>query len=312
MHVINILAPVFILVALGAALFRVGFTDKAFFNGCSKLTYWIGIPCLLLYQISTSRFNLGGSWKIFLTMVAASVAVALLGALAAWLLKLERNRRKTFIHTSFHCNTAFVGLPVIIYALGSGPDSKHLLELASMAVAPTVPIINIMSVLVLNGFEPSREGKLLPLLGKKILLNPMVLACFLGMAISFSGATLPLALGRGLDSLGKMALPLALLSIGASLDLAKVRGSFGLAMTAAVFNVAVLPLVGLGICRLWGLSGAETLIALIFLACPTASSAYIYAMQLKGDPVFAGNVIVLSTLLSALSLWTTLYFFMVP
>jgi predicted permease len=48
------------------------------------------------------------------------------------------------------------------------------------------------------------------------------------------------------------------------------------------------------------------LVGLIFLACPTASSAYIYARQLKGDPAFAGNVILISTLISAPALWLVL------
>lgn len=54
-------------------------------------------------------------------------------------------------------------------------------------------------------------------------------------------------------------------------------------------------------------AGIRLPVALIFLACPTASSAYIYTRQLKGDPEFAGNVILLSTLLSAPMLWLVPY-----
>jgi predicted permease len=311
MHVINILAPIFILVAVGAVLRRMRFLDQVFFDGCSKLAYWIGIPCLLLNQIASAKAHLEGAWKVFAVMMVASVVVAALAAMVAYALRLATDRRKTFIHTSFHCNTAFVGLPVIIYALGSGPSSGSLLELASMALAPTVPLINIMSVLILNGYDPSKRGNFLALFGRKIVLNPLVLACLLGLLISALGLALPVALARGLDSLGKMAMPLALLSIGASLNFARVRDNLALAGVAAVLNVMVLPLIGLGLCRLWGLSGAETLIALLFLACPTATSTYVYAQQLKGDPLFASNVIVLSTVLSAFSLWATLYLLLV-
>jgi hypothetical protein len=103
-----------------------------------------------------------------------------------------------------------------------------------------------------------------------------------------------------------MALPLALLSIGAGLSMRNIRDGFGAAILAAAFNVIALPLAGFALCRFWGLTFGETLLALIFLACPTASSAYIYARQLKGDPEFAGNVILLSTLLSAPALWLVL------
>jgi predicted permease len=52
-----------------------------------------------------------------------------------------------------------------------------------------------------------------------------------------------------------------------------IRDGLGAALLAAAFNVAVLPLAGGLLCRMGGLSPEETLLTLIFLACPTASSA---------------------------------------
>jgi predicted permease len=310
MHVINALAPVFILVAVGALLVRIKFTDELFFSGCAKLTYWIGLPCLLLYKISSAKFVFADSWKVFMTMTAASVIVVIIGSIASRFTPLNSDSRKTFVHTSFHCNTAFVGLPVIIYALGSTPQGKELSDIASVAVAPMIPAVHILSIIVMRGNNTFKGKGFLTTFLIKIFTNPMVLSCIAGIIISISGLCLPEAVNRGLSSLGRMALPLALLSIGAGLTFDRIKENFNSALLAAVFNVALLPFVGYFIARIWNLSNNETLLSLIFLACPTASSAYIYAKQLKGDHVLAGNVILLSTLISAASLWTVLFFFL--
>ena len=307
MHVISALAPVFVLVLVGVLLLRLRFADDAFFHVTAKFAYWIGLPCLLFKNIAEARLSLTDAWRIFAVMSIASLAVALLGAGAARFLKLPLPRRKTFIHTSFHCNTAFVGLPVILYALGSHPQGQKLVEMASMAVAPMIPVFNIMSVIVMRDTGGAGRRDLMVAVSKKIATNPQVLSCLAGLAISFAGLRLPVALSRSLGSLGGMALPLALLSIGAGLSMRNIRDGLGAALLAAAFNVAVLPLAGGLLCRMGGLSPEETLLTLIFLACPTASSAYIYARQLHGDPEFAGNVILLSTLLSAPALWLVLY-----
>jgi len=164
-----------------------------------------------------------------------------------------------------------------------------------------------MSVIVMRDTGGAGRRDLMVTVLKKIATNPQVLSCLAGLAVSFADLRLPVALSRSLGSLGGMALPLALLSIGAGLSMRNIRDGLGAAMLAAAFNVAVLPLAGGLLCRMGGLSPEETLLTLIFLACPTASSAYIYARQLHGDPEFAGNVILLSTLLSAPALWLVLY-----
>ena len=310
MTIIATLTPVFLLVALGAVLRRVRFLPPDFFDGCAKLTYWIGLPSLLLVQIAASKYDATQSGRVFGVMLAASVAVVFVGAVTARLLHLEPTRRRTFIHTSFHCNTAFVGLPVVMYALAGAPNARDMLDVASMALAPMVPAINILSILVLRHGAAPGAGGLTWRVTKSIVTNPLVIACMAGIACAVLQVQLPTAAARGLDSLGRMALPLALLSIGAGLHVENIRGYLGAALVAALFNVALLPLIGWGLCRLLELSKTETLVALIFLACPTASSAYVYARQLAGDSEFAGRVIVLSTILSAGSLWAVLYWFM--
>lgn len=308
MHVISVLAPVFMLVAVGYLLLRVKFADERFFHVSAKFVYWIGLPSLLFKNIAEASLALADAGRVFAVMAVAAILVALISAPMARALRLTATRSKTFIHTSFHCNTAFVGLPVMLYSLAAYPDSGKLIEMASMALAPMIPVFNIMSVIVMRDSVGGGGKGLLAVILKKIVTNPQVLSCLAGLAVSFCGVRLPLAFSRSLGSLGAMALPLALMSIGAGLNMRNIRNGLGAACLAAFFNVIILPLIGFGLCRIGGLTPGETLVSLIFLTCPTAASAYIYAKQLKGDPEFAGNVILISTLMCAPALWLVLYF----
>lgn len=310
MNIISILAPILILVSLGYLLMSIRFLPQDFFRGATKLIYWIGLPSLLLYKIANAEVDYSASWHISLIMIAATVCTALLGLLVGRFTVSDSGRRKTFIHTSFHSNTSFVGLPVILYALGSNPQLSGLADTASIAIAPMIPFVHILTIFIMGGSGSSSPMQRVLHAARRAFLNPLVLACLIGLVLTYTGLTLPAAVNRGLDSLGKMALPLALLSIGAGLNFRTVKTGLPLTITAAVFNVVVLPLFGLLFSRMIGLDSGYTLIALIFLACPTAATAFVYAREMRGDHILAGNVIVISTMLSAASLWTVLYLFL--
>jgi predicted permease len=312
MQIVNILAPVLLLVLLGFLLRKISIFEVSFFKNCAKLTYRIGLPALLFMKIAYAEADLGSSWKISLAMMSAIASVGLIAAVTARIFMHDHRRRRTFILTSFYSNTAYVGLPVILYALSIGSGNSRLVDAASMAVAPMIPFVNLLSIIVMGSGEKGNKltvSGLLKIL-KRILLNPLIIACLSGLLVSSMDIPLPNLLTRSLDSLGNMALPLALLSIGAGLSFGSLKGTFFPTVTAALFNICLLPLIGYLFSRYFGLSDSYTLIALIFLACPTAAATFVYAREMDGDHVFAVNVIVLSTLLSTLSLGLVLALFL--
>lgn len=55
------IAPVFLLIVPGAVLRRTGAFSEAFFRECSRLAYWVGLPCVLFSSIATSSLRV--SWQ---------------------------------------------------------------------------------------------------------------------------------------------------------------------------------------------------------------------------------------------------------
>jgi predicted permease len=68
------------------------------------------------------------------------------------------------------------------------------------------------------------------------------------------------------------------------------------AIGAAALKTTVGPLAGLFFGVTFGLSTEELRLALVFLACPTASAAYVLVQQMDGDTALVASTIVLSHL----------------
>jgi predicted permease len=106
-----------------------------------------------------------------------------------------------------------------------------------------------------------------------------------------------------------MALPLALLVIGASLSLSLIRSYLGLALGSGFLKLLVLPLTGLLIYRWFGLPSEQFLPGLIFLASPTATVTYVMACEMGGSPEQASAAVSMNTLISSLTFVLWLGFF---
>jgi len=125
------------------------------------------------------------------------------------------------------------------------------------------------------------------------------------MLFSLTGAQTPLIMGRSLDILSGMSLPLALLLIGASLSFGSAKRHFSTVIFSTMAKLMILPGIGFFLYRFFEISHQEFLPGLILLASPTATIVFIMAQEMSGDTDFAVTAISVSTLLSSLtfSLW---------
>ncbi len=303
MFVLNALAPVFSIIALGFVLRKTQFLSESHFDGLNALTYWVGLPCFLFFKISTMQLVVTAARNAFLVVVLGMAGSVVFGFVVAALLRLPRFSVGAFVQAAFRGNLAFVGLPVIVYALGHGSPSevREVETLAILVLAPMVPIYNVLSVVVLLYSSREREWAFGTLL-RPVLTNPLVLASAAGAGTAWLFPSVPAALWRTTQALGQMSLPLALLGIGGSLATTRVHDTFRPAVGAALLKIAAAPLLGYLAVGWLGLSPQEARIALIYLACPTAAASYVLAEQLGGDSKLAAGAMVLSTALAVVSL----------
>jgi malonate transporter len=173
--------------------------------------------------------------------------------------------------------------------------------LAAAAIAVLILIVNLLSVGVLSHFSPGSSHGLRRML-VSVLLNPLILACAAGIFLNMTETGLRYGSDALLEALGRAALPLGLLSVGAGLG-----GFLGRAVVlplavSAGNKLLLLPLVVLLLCRVTQAGAMETAVAVLFAALPAPASAYVLAGQFGGDARLMAALITGQTLLAAVTL----------
>jgi malate permease and related proteins len=297
MFVVETLAPLILLIALGAGLAHIKFLGRSFIDDLNKLAFWVVLPALLFSTASEASVPGDVALRLFLLLVLATLLITGLAWVICVLLRVPREGWGTLLQAAFRGNLAYIGLPVLAYSLGSDRDS---FASAVIVLVLLTVVYNILAVWVLRGGNSAGPG-MKRMLGS-ILTNPLLISGLLGLGVSSLGLSLPGFVDRALDSLGGAAVPLAVLCIGGSLTLTPLRGRRSWILAAALLKVVALPILVFGLARGFGLNPTESRIVLVLSACPTAAASYVMVRQMGGDEALATGAIALSTVLSALSL----------
>ena len=277
------LAPVFLLIALGWGLRRLGFPGDAFWPGAERLVYWVLFPALLVLNTAAADLagvRLGPTAAALIAAISAMAALVLL--VRPWL-GLNGAAFTSVFQASIRCNV-YVGLA----AAGElcGGDGLAVMGLIAAVVVPTV---NVYCVVVLLRFAGVRAGT--GTLVGAVATNPLILACATGFGLNLLGLPLPEIAASMLDILGRSSLALGVLCVGAALDFERLRRGLGAILLGAALKLLLLPAIALASLWAFGIGGRVAEMAVLFTALPIAPSGYVLARQLGGDaPLIAGMI----------------------
>lgn len=303
------LIPIILLVALGAGLYKAGFMDAALRRGLDRFTYWVALPSLFIHSLSNTDFGALQAGDMVLVLAISVIVASLLAAALAFLMGLSRDAFGVFVQLGFRGNMAFVGLPLIIFAVDQPGTSGALVASALIALAALVPLNNLIAVLALYLAQHSLSWRLLRQLSVKVITNPLIASALIGGVLGWMGWRLPVVIDRPFELLGQTAIALALVSLGGALIELGIKGRIGLSVVVSGFKVAVVPLIAFGLAYAWRLPPEQTFVVMVFSACPAATASYILTTQLGGDDSLAAAGIIVSTLLSLISLAVVLALF---
>lgn len=303
MLVLNALAPVFLMIALGAWMQRSEFVSANFLREANRVTYWLGLPALLFSQLVASLHQAAGGEKLLGAMGLVLAAGIVAGYVVATLMRVPGAAMGTFVQGAFRGNLAFVGLP-IVFALPNEPvlGGLPLHSAAILVVAPTMVVYNLGAVIVLVASQHAFGWRAMKPIVKQLAVTPPLLATLAGIGFAAMGWTLPLAIAQTMEALGEMALPLGLLGVGGSLVTARFGDAWRAPVASALVKTIGGPLFAWGAARVVGLGAVETSLLMILAASPTAIVSYTMAVEMKGDEQLASMTIVASVVTSLVAL----------
>ncbi|WP_232281930.1 AEC family transporter [Roseobacter sp. SK209-2-6] len=283
------LLPSFLMVGLGGLL-RNRLKPEAWL-GLDRLNFEVLFPALLFF----AACNRPIAWSDLIRIGPAVWAILLLALLLG--LTTRRLGPKRFLdfagawQTTWRFNTAlaFVAVPVL---------NPGLVGSMAVAVGMAVPVANILAVSALSrGGNLSLSATLL-----KVASNPFLIASLAGVAVGLSGYRIPAPILAPAQMLAQAAIPIALLSIGATMNwqaLARLDRFNGyLCLVRLVLTPALVFLT----CWILSIPADLAAVLILFAALPTASAAHVLASGFGADRILVATLIAQSTLLAALTL----------
>lgn len=299
------LLPVFIVILAGAALRRFNVIGEAQWLGLDHICYFVLFPAIIFKEIAVADFS---NVPVFAMAAGMMLAVSLMiGALVLFhrpvmaLLDIDGPQFTSLVQGAARWHT-FIVFAIVPLQFGSGA-----LPLAAVGAATMTPLLNVLCVFVMVRFarDAAISARLLLL---SILRNPFVFSSLGGVAWQLSGLELPAMALQVLDMIGRGALGLALLTVGAGLRLGEAMSKWPPVAAAVVLKLLVMPVLMGGILTVLGVTGVPLAVALLCAAVPTGSGSYVLARQMGGDAPMVANMLTLQVVASVLTIPLVLYF----
>ncbi len=287
--VVGGLLPSFLLIALGG-LVRARLPEKAWI-GLDRLNFEILFPALIFVAASSRPIEPADMARTGPAVWAIMAAGLALGWLARGVGPARFLDFAGAWQTAWRFNTALA-----FVAAGALPHA----DVAQLAVVIglAVPVANILAVAALSRGNALGIGATV----RRIALNPFLLAALAGVAAGLSGWQPPAALLRPVQMLAQAAVPVALLSIGATMDWRALGRLDRFSGALVAIRLLILPALTLALCLLSGADAALAQVLVLFAALPTASAAHVLASGFGADRGLVATLIAQSTLLAALTL----------
>jgi predicted permease len=297
LHILLSIAPIFILIVLGHLLRLGGIPSFEFWNLNDRLVYWVLMPALLFQKTSTIQLDpsIVGAYAV---VILGGFAAAVVFSLAAGRLAgFDGPVNSSVLQGAARHNT-FIALAVAerLYGLDG-------LAIAAVATSLLIPTTNVtMVTLMVWMVRGGGEKRILTSILRDLARNPLILSVGAGVAWNLLGNG-PIPVVHDVAAiLGGAALPVVLLCVGANIRVRAMAASAKPMIVSSLGKLVVFPLAIVALAQIMGLSQTETMIALLFGAVPTASSAYTLARQLGGDAPLMAAIVTVQTAIAFVTL----------
>ena len=279
---LGITAPILVVLALGALFRQKKWVDGHFVEVGNRLLFYVCMPSLLFLATAAQPV----SSEADLPLAAFGVVATFIVVLVLWLIApaiVGREMRGVFVQSAFRSNMGMIGIALCLNAYGEG-----VLARASVFVAAMIVSYNVLSILVLT----SHRSQVL----KNLLRNPLLIGILAGIAWQRFGPPLPAIAETSIDYLARMALPLALICIGASLEWRKLRPDHPHVFWASAFKMVIIPTAITVAAVQYGFRGEDLGILFLMVSAPTAMVAFVMAKEFADGGEMTAEVIALTTI----------------
>ena len=343
----NAVMPIILLILLGVFARRKGFLEPPMLRKVNKFNFRFNFFAMMfmnLYEVVSIR-QMPVRMGVF--MIASHCLLVLLGIILSGFLTGERFRRGVLVQALFRSNYAIIGIPVTVALVGDiGGQIASFLQLPVVLFYNMVSVLLLSyysdyeAQYRLYGEGPlaesnqSREeqkkamaqksgvdfGKIL----KGLVTNPLIQGLLTGMVVLLIREVIPRGvdgelvfsmrndlpwLYSSLQSLARMATPLALIVLGGQLEMKEIKGYRKELIAGVLMRLVGAPAVGFSLLYvavrlgLLVVGRPEIAVVVAIFGSPLAVSSIVMANEMGGDGHLDGQIVVWSSIFGMLSLF---------
>ena len=293
----NATLPIFFTMLLGLFFRRIGLMDEGFVKKMNQFVFVAALPALLFEDLSAVDFVEAWDTRFVLFCFFATLLSIGLTVLLSFHLK-DRSAQGEFVQASYRSSAAILGIAFIQNIYGDA-------GMAPLMIVGTVPLYNVMAVVVLSFMKPDRgklDRKLLLKTLKGIVTNPILLGIAAGLAWSALRLPVPVILEKTVHNVAVLATPLGLMAMGGSLEFKKALGQIRPAVAASLIKLVGLAALFLPIAVSMGFTQEKLVAILVMLGSATTVSCFVMAKNMGHEGTLTSSAVMLTTLGSAFTL----------
>ena len=299
---LNATVPIFLMMVLGYVLHEIGWMDDEFASKMNRFVFRVSLPVLLFGDLAAVDFAQVWNMKFVSFCFGVTVISIAVSAGISFLWK-DRSIQGEFIQASYRSSAAILGIAFIQNIYGTA-------GMAPLMIIGSVPLYNVMAVLVLSLFKPGQRGLDRDVMKTTlwgIVTNPIILGIAAGLLWSALRLPMPQIMGKMISSVGGVTTPMGLMAMGAAFDLRRAFAKVKPAVTAAFIKLIGFCAVFLPAAVRLGFREEELVAILVMLGSATTVTCFVMAKNMGHEGVLSSSVVMLTTLFSAFTLTWWLY-----
>lgn len=262
----------------------------------TQLLLYITLPALILYSLDIN-FSIT-LLKEFVWLISMSLYIIVISSLLGYWMKrrsqLPEEQKSVYEGLIIFGNQGFIGYAVSFILLGE----QGIVYLTMFNLCYLIHIWTY-GIFLFSKNKSTIDWKI-------ILFNPGILSTLAGLVIFLLPISWPNMLSNGLDSVGKMTIPLSMLLIGSLVADVKYKDFILLIKNSYLWKSAIARLIILPLLLLpfaaFSIPFSILLIAVIVSGMPSAPTISLYSQKFGGDTAFASFGTLLTTLLCIITI----------
>ena len=286
---INTALPILLMTLLGMVLKKYGVLNDNSIPVLDRFAFKVGLPALMFHNVATMDFYSEFSASFVLYCAGISLASFLI----IWYISLklfpDRSMAGAFAQGSVRGSVAVLGAAIVSSIYGSA-------GIAALMVAASVPIYNVMSVIILTfcGSSISDPHDRIRSALKGIITNPLILGIIAALPFALLRIELPKGVYKAISDVATTATPLSLMVIGASFSVAEATARFKPALLATAIKLLIFPALSIPLAVMLGFRDAALTSIILMVGSASAPAGFLMARNMGCDGPLSANIIMLS------------------